>query len=111
MKRLALVAALLLALAGCGKDDLQGTVTSKYVKPGYDWLYMMPITSCSGKPMICRTNYIPIWYHVPTCYQLTVKGEKSGSTCVSDAKWESVKVGDSYVGPDVDPRDQKVKKS
>jgi len=47
----ALAGMLALSLTSCG-DDLQGEVTSKQVKPGYTYIYMMPIysTRCSGKP-------------------------------------------------------------
>lgn len=107
MKRILAAAAAALLLTGCGGNDLQGEVTGKQHKPGYMWLMPIPHTTCSGNPQVCTTTYtyIPQW--VPDCYEITVKGEESGSTCLGSAEeWDSVAVGDSYTGPDVDPKDR-----
>ena len=115
-----IVIAIGVLLAGCGKkDDLQGSVTGKQVKPGYTFVQEIPqyTTMCSGagtstSPRTCRqvqTGSIPITYSVPTCYQITVEGEHSGSTCIDDGKWNTIQIGDDYVGKDVDPKDQKVR--
>ena len=103
-----------LLLSSCG-DDLDGVVTNKNVQPGYSYTYMQPMTTttCSGTPSVCRTTttgYLPIFYYVPTCWEITVEGSTSGDTCVSEEKWNSLMVGDEYVGPDAKPKDFQVKK-
>lgn len=118
MKRLVFFIIGLLFLTGCGhKDDLQGDVQSKQVKPGYTYVYQMsiPHTTCSGSGAYrsCTTyyTYIPIIYSVPTCYQITVVGKTSGSTCIDSAEWNTINIGDPYVGPDVDPKDRQAQVS
>lgn len=111
------VLAMLVLLSGCGKkDDLQGTVTNKTIKPGYTYVYMMPqyTQMCTGagtanSPRTCtqiQTGAIPITYTVPDCHQITVEGEHSGSTCIHTEEWDAIQIGDDYVGKDVNPKDQ-----
>lgn len=114
MKRLAaLLVVPLLALSACG-DDLYGTVIDKSYEPPYDSTYMMPMysQSCSGgygnMPRTCSqyvTGYIPMIDHHPACYRVRVKGKKSGSECISSERWNSLSIGDDYVG--VDYKDKK----
>lgn len=102
-------------LTGCGSQDkLNGKVTDKSVDPGFYFTMLVPIphTSCSGNPSVCTTyyTYIPILYWVPTCYEIEVKGETkedSGTTCLEEDAWNDIEIGDTYVGPDVDPKDRK----
>lgn len=101
----------LLVFTACGKNDLQGDITAKEHQPGYEYVYYQPMysTSCSGNPAVCTqvlTGMLPIYYWVPDCYKITVKGTTSGSACIDKTEYDTIKIGDSYTGPDVDPKDR-----
>ena len=102
-------------LAGCGyPQDLEGEVTGKEFQQGYDYVYMQPIytTTCSGNPPTCTSNLTgmyPIFYTVPDCYSITVEGITSGSTCITAEEYDTLNVGDHYIGPDVKPKDRQTK--
>jgi hypothetical protein len=95
------------ALSGCG-GITHGTITSKgYVGPS-SYIYEEPVYSerCvevksgSIEGESC-TSYVSTWIPIqetrPACWKLNlVRGNKSGSVCVSGSAWETVKVGGKW---------------
>ena len=109
MRRVALVA-LMMLLAGCG-NDLRGEVSKKEYERAYSYVTMDTVDSCSTDPSTgarrCTTTTVPRTVYVPECYRIHVKGEESGSACVSPTEYEEIEVGDYYEGPDVKPEDRR----
>ena len=88
--------AVALVLTSCGPDS--GTVTEKEHRPGY-FTSSPGYTSCttSGKTTTC--HYVPptmIWH--PQCWRIEfVSPEgKTGSDCVSQARYRTVRVGQEF---------------
>ena len=102
MKKIAamLSIATLALLSACG-DDLEGEVTDKTFKEGYSYTQMQQI--CNNINNVRTCNFYPTTHHVPDCYKLHVKTPegKNESDCVSHERWDSVEVGDYYIGADV----------
>ena len=107
MRRLALLAATALLLAGCGSDKLDGDVTNKDVRPGYTYVQIMPMCTPSGNTTICYP--IPYIFTVPTCYRLAVRTleGKIDDGCIDQDRWDNVSVGQHYTGKDLGDRKSK----
>ncbi len=60
MMRIAIAA--VIVLAACTPVD-RGRCLQSHIRPA--WMQMMPMTSCSGNPLRCRSQIVPI-YHPET---------------------------------------------
>lgn len=79
---------LLLLLTGCGGIE-SGQVTAK----DHDEAWVQMVTSCSGKPTVCRTTPI---YH-PEQWKLRLRaGDEADWKGVSEAEYAEYQVGEWY---------------
>ena len=93
--RAAAVLALCALLTGCGGID-QGTVTAK----GYDaptTFYKQQCLPIGNNP--CG-SFVMIPNEVAECWRLDLHdGDASGSVCLDQRTWDTVRVGDHWGGP------------
>lgn len=102
-----LAAAVAAAISGCA-GITHGTITSKEYVPERHWIYEQPVYSerCTTSGSGSRTStsctsyistYVPIPETDPECWKLHLKhNSDTGSVCVSQASWETAKVGGTW---------------
>lgn len=83
------IAALFL-LVGCSSGPATGTITKKEYIPESSYTTMM----------YCGQNcWMPVINTDPECYKLNLKNnDKTGSVCIDENRWKTVKVGDWWNG-------------
>ncbi|MEU7570296.1 hypothetical protein [Micromonospora sp. NPDC049240] len=101
MRRLAVLGAAMLALAGCGSDVTSGTVVAKDHVAARDWTYWQPIyvARCDSKGVCTmqQTGVIPVEMHDPECWRLALRaGNDTGEVCVDQQTWERTAPNDHY---------------
>ncbi len=91
-------------LTACASGISHGTITSKQYRPEHQYVQMEPIygSSCSGysKTYSCTTvvtAWIPTTITDPACWELHLRsGKHTGSVCVSQAAWETARIGGTW---------------
>jgi hypothetical protein len=114
----------LATLAGCSSAAVHGTVTGKTYIPSSTTYVNTPVYGqrCTTseeeeeeeepgpngteeeepeeESVTNCTSYLSYWHLVPAyhddCWQLTVEGKQGGAVCVSEAQYDSAKIGGSW---------------
>jgi predicted small lipoprotein YifL len=97
--RVPTVAAVLIALSGCGKSlPPSGIVTAKQFEPAHTYVVMMPMTTSNGKTT--TTTFIPVIISEPDRWVLTIEPyDKDGHplepkrALVTQATFDAAKLG------------------
>jgi hypothetical protein len=94
MRRLGVIAALCLALAGCGWEG-RGVIMEKTHTGSYTWSQM--ICSAYNGQGVC-TVWVPMIHTEPESwgYQVMDNGGDKHSVTVEKADWDKARVGDDY---------------
>ena len=86
-----------------------GKVVAKQDVPARDWIQSIPMTICSGKPLICHTTFTYIPHHDPEYWQLQIE-DCSKPQCrtdwvtVSQTDYKRHNVGDYWDAPGSTPQ-------
>jgi hypothetical protein len=95
MKRLILVAALL--LAGCSDPPESGVVIRKEHHAAYSWVQMV-CYAYDPKTSVC-TLWMPHTHHVPERWSLCLRaGDEEGCRDVDQRTYDEFQVGEYYAG-------------
>ncbi|RIQ99269.1 hypothetical protein [Mycobacteroides abscessus] len=88
------LAVTVVALAACTPDLIQrGIVTGG--EHHEQWIEMLPLTTCSGNPSICTTNYVPI-VHPETWTLKLDDGSRKGQRDVSEQGYSRCLIGETW---------------
>lgn len=90
--RIALAAAVLALLTGCGTTLTHGYVVDKQYTEAYQWMELMCFAYDSNG--VCTTQ-LPVWHHEPASWELCVERDAVQDWwSVSQETYDHIQVGD-----------------